>query len=104
MPTVTFESFVKLTLPYRKRRVIYFVEGSEASTVYGKTVYGCFVFNKLHKLPEAISLEDQFVKIDAQVLNGYNGQLGDRRMTLFYKGVHFDDIDLNKSFPEFTGV
>lgn len=104
MPIVSFETFIGLSSPFRKRRQIYFTANTAARDTYGEAIYGCFLHNKQHKIPQQITLEQQFLKIDAQVVNGFNKQLGDLRMTLLFKGVHFNDIDLEKSFPELSDL
>ena len=99
---ISFESFVTMTAPFKKRRMIYFNDESEAKTMYGDKVYGCFIGNKAFNLPEDIPLDKRVLKIDAQVVNGHNLTLGNSRMTLFYKGVNFTDINVDKSFPEWN--
>jgi len=98
--SITFENLVGMASPFKKRRLIFFKENSPAYEMYGENVYGLIRIDKTHLNPESIKAENQFIKIDAQVLNGYNKQLGDSRMTLYYKGVLFSEIDIQKSFPE----
>lgn len=89
-----------MTSPFKKRRFIFFKENSAAYAMYGENVYGIFRMDKAHLNPENIQTENQIIKIDSQVFNGYNKQLGDLITTLYYKGVLFSEIDVLKSFPE----